>query len=184
MDTIESFVATIEHTPLSTDQLTELSKKVNYRGYVPKVKVELYDNLAKITNINDLFENKYDSVILLYQLHNGDTPIGHFIAIIKHDHETYSYYDSYALGVEELLHRIHEEGFIKRLIMGHTIDINTHQHQQFLNSSNTCGLHALVRCLFPKLNNEGFHLFFKPYMDKHVDLDIIVSLIFAFTIEN
>ena len=144
-----------ESVSLSADDILKITDN--------RCDVMVYTDLHKITDINQLFENK-DAVVILYQAKEN---YGHFISLLKHSDHILEFFDPYGFDIDEELKfsefniREHEGQLVphlKHLIdnSGYQLIVNKQKLQQFKKDVNTCGRWCAVRIKFLHLSLAQF----------------------------
>jgi len=98
-----------------------------------------------------------NTVFVLLMVKGGSKNVGHWVAIIRHENGTYSYYDPYGMTVEQDLAIAHEGGQLVKLLTQVHFDTNHVRHQQMKSHVNTCGRHCAVRSVFHELTNAQYN---------------------------
>lgn len=148
--------------PLSGEDLIDMATKMGnaHTGWIS------YDDLNTVRNINDLFmvnaqtgEKKLNAVFVLLQIHNdAQMPVvGHWILLSLDDQNRVSYYDPYALSIEEDIKVTGESQLLPRLLQGVDVDVNRFKHQKFKDDIQTCGRHTAVRAFFHFMSNQEYN---------------------------
>lgn len=162
-----------EKIPFSGDDIIDAAKPV-------RVKILVYEDLAPMTNIKDLFSNGYNAIALLYQTSRNN---GHWVTILF-DHGTLklTFYDSYGFKIDEELKLEHynHEAHLTRIVANSTslyrdFEQNTKQMQAKQSDINTCGRYTALRCRHKDMSNSEFNAFIKPLLLKHTD-DVVTML--------
>lgn len=128
-----------------------------------KAKVVTYDKLYQYHNIDELLE-PYGAVFLLYLF---KPRYGHWTAVIKRNHNTIEYFDSYGQVPDEVLDYIpisfrkktHQDyPYLSRLLWKspYNIEYNEHHFQKHKPDIKTCGRFAALRVIFRHLTLNKF----------------------------
>lgn len=129
-----------------------------------KVPIYYYNKVKNsVYNISDLF--KKQKCFILFINNPMDPDIGHFVAFTTRKNEVY-YFDSYGNKTNEIILNTHPKIMEWLIGSGMKFFINESSLQD-MDSSQTCGRYALMRCLLNKLSNEEF----KELINKKVTLD-------------
>jgi len=179
----------IEEIALTGEDLVEISRKLGQ----PNVEWILYNDLAKVNNIKDLFMGNIVAVFVLLEIVNQPRQnVGHWIYLgLDADNNKIIHYDSYGFDIDqETSITGQDKGLLLNLIgkSGLNLDVNRYKHQSNSerDNTNTCGRFCSVRSVFFHLNNKQFNDFIimPPIRDKLIaNPDILISSLTAFTIE-
>jgi len=163
---MDTLVREIEKIPLSGDDLQQQAMKMGNM----KTKWMVYDDLgARNTDGTFVFKNisqvfitprgRLNTVFVLLRIQNhSHSEVGHWIALIQNEmNGNISYYDPYALTIEQDLAVTGERDFLTRLLSGVNVDVNKHQHQKFKNEVQVCGRHTVIRSIFHFFTNDQYH---------------------------
>lgn len=177
----KDIVSLLESIPLSGDDLITIATKMGN----PDVSWMLYDDLADVRKIEDLFQNSVNTVFLLLQIRHTDgvQSVGHWVALSMLEDGTTIYYDPYGLSVNEDLLITSEPDFILKLLKNRNVDVNKFQHQDLKHETNVCGRHTCLRSIFHFLTNNQYNdTIIAPLIKtKQVaNPDILISLITGF----
>ncbi len=185
---MDNLINNIEVIPLSGDDLQMMAMKMGN----PKTGWMTYSMLSQFANVDSIFElnrstgeHKFNTVfILLMILNEGDKPqVGHWISLSFDDKLVLNYYDPYGLSIEQDLAVTGESDLLIKLLQGHDVMINKHQHQALRANQNECGRHTVVKSIFHFLNVDQYNeLVIMPLIKtKQVSTpDVLVSLLTAF----
>lgn len=188
------FIQQLEEIPLDGDDLIIMSTKLGN----PLCKWMMYDELAKVDNIEALFQEGNNTMFILLQIQtqNGNT-VGHWISMTKYDPKAkntrgfeYGHYDSYGLSVDEELSFTHAQPLLTNILTGVKFEENRVQHQAFKNKQtdiNTCGRHTVSRSVFYYLTNKNYNdLIIKPILTRSEvrDPDVMVAILTGFLPPN
>ena len=186
---MDTLVLEIEKIPLSGQDLVDQSVKMGN----PNVRWMFYDDLSKFRHIDEVFMlnrqtgwHKYNTVYLLLEIRNhSQSTVGHWIALIIDSEKNFalSYYDPYALTIEQDLMVTGEKDLLTNLLSGMYVDVNSFQHQKFKNEVQVCGRHTVVRGLFHFYTNKQYNdVVIAPLIKTRqvCDADTLVSLLTAF----
>lgn len=194
------FIEQLEEIPLDGNDLIIMSTKLGN----PHCKWMVYDDLAMVEHINELFTNADGSdsgintmfILLQIQSQNGDT-IGHWISITKYNPLAknvlgfeYGHYDPYGFTLDQELSFTHEKPLLTNLLTGVKFEENRVRHQAFKNKLtdiNTCGRHCVSRAIFYYLTNKNYNdLIIKPILNRNDvrDPDVMVSVLTGFLPPN
>lgn len=119
------------------------------------IKIITYPMLGKMRHIDEAFDKK-GRCIMLYLTHNEHS--GHWVCMLNKGKEI-EYFDSYGEPPEEALddvplsklQRLDEDyPYLTKLFRdsGKKVSYNHHPFQKTKDDINTCGRHAVVRCLY------------------------------------
>ena len=171
----DNIIKNAENISLNFDDLKKLCDPYD-------VKVMLYQDLIDIDDINVLFSDS-DNLIVLYRTTNN---YGHFVALMKYDTHI-EYFDSYgkepdfelSLSKETLRHMNgqvipHIKGLLKeaREKYKYKTIFNNVQLQKFHADVNTCGRYCALRI---KLRHINLHRFQSLLINQKHDPDMIVT---------
>lgn len=175
---MDSIVINLEKIPLSGDDLIEISSKMGNSD----VSWMLYDDLANINDISELFQGNINTVFLLLQItHTNEvSSVGHWVNIMIDGNDNISYYDPYGLSINEDLIVTKEPDLLSRLLKGRRVEESTFRHQSFKHETQVCGRHCCLRSVFNFLNNKEYNdnVIQPLIVSKQVkDPDVLVSLI-------
>lgn len=196
---MDTLVREIEKIPLSGQDLQQQAMKMGNS----RTKWMLYDQLCAknsdgtfvFSHINQVFDANFhensaargrlNTVFVLLQIQdNSHSQVGHWIALLLDDQKgNISYYDPYALTIEQDLAVTGEQDHLTRLLSGVGVDINRHQHQKFKNEVQVCGRHTVIRSLFHFFTNDEYNdLVVAPLIKSRQvsDADTLVSLMTVF----
>lgn len=183
---LTDFIDQLELIPLSGEDLIMMTTKLNNPG----CRFMLYDDLAGVEKISQLFEEGNNTMFILLKIisKNGEG-IGHWISIIKYSANMgfdYGHYDSYGLSIDGELSFTHAEPYLSKLLTGIRLEESRIQHQKFKDKRhdvNTCGRHVVSRSLFYYLTNAQYNRMIIQPILKDNDVrnpDVMVSLLTAF----
>ena len=159
---MDDLINQLEIIPLSGDDLLDMVAKM---GNKKTTWIE-YDSLSSIRSINELFgvdpmtgNKTLNSVFVLLQIHNDSAKpvVGHWIVLTLDDHNRLSYYDPYALTIEQDIKVTGESNLLPRLLKGIQVDVNRFQHQKFKDAVQTCGRHTAIRAFFHFMSNQEYN---------------------------
>lgn len=174
----KNLVTILESIALSGEDLIEISSKMGN----PDVSWMLYDDLDKVSKIEELFTNGITCVFLLLQIRHTDgvQSVGHWVALSILEDGTTIYYDPYGLSINEDLLITKEPDLILKLLQNKNVDINDRQHQSIKHETNVCGRHCCLRSIFHFLTNRQYHeTVIAPLIESKqvANPDIMISLI-------
>ena len=161
-------------------QLTE--QDIQRIAFPSKVKILVYEDLAKMDTINDIFPGDTEAIALLYQTTRNS---GHWVTLLFNKRaRRLTFYDSYGFRVDDELKLEHynHEAHLTR-ILGNSEDLfdifdeNNKRMQQRVEDVNTCGRYTALRCRYKYLKNSEFNDMIKPIMLKHPD-EVVTMLTF------
>jgi len=150
-----------------------------------KVKVYSYDELSQFPTIDALLE-PYESVVILYET---APDFGHWCCLFKAKNDKgkdiISFFDPYALKVDDQLNFINKDFRLKNnsyyptlsALMtdsNYPIEYNEHPVQQMKDGTNTCGRWCIMRLKLKHLPLKEFYDLFKS--DKNFSSDDLVIL--------
>lgn len=138
---------TIKDYPLSDDDIRTILGN--------DIKIITYPMLGKMRDISEAFDSK-GRCIMLYLTHSESS--GHWICMLNKGREI-EYFDSYGEPPEEPLEDVpatrlqqmdESYPYLTKLLRGSgkRVSYNHHAFQQTKGNINTCGRHAVVRCLY------------------------------------
>lgn len=188
---LTNFIEQLEEIPLDGRDLIIMSTKLGNPG----CKWMLYDDLANVKHISDLFESGINTMYILLEIEDSVEPIGHWISIINYTSGTnidydYGHYDPYGFSIDQELSFTHSQPLLEDLLAGQRLEENRHQHQSFKHKKtdvNTCGRHVVSRSVFYYMSNQDYDkLIIEPILkDNWIrDPDTMVSLLTAFLPPN
>lgn len=160
----------IEQIPLS---FTELRRML--RG-MPATLIH-YDDLSKYKSLTELFA-KSKSVIILLEIENGRTKVGHWIALLEYsDH--IEHFDSYGLDIDEELSITHERNYLTQLFRNSSkrLESSGKKLQAMREHVNTCGRWVVARLLLRAFEMKEFLAF---VAGVHQQPDVMVTLLTMF----
>lgn len=179
----------IESIALDGNDLKTIAGKMGQ----PNTEWILYDDLKKVTKIEDLFMGNVNAIYVLLEIVNPpQNPVGHWITLIlDRNTSTLIHYDSYGFNVDqETSITGQDKGVLLNLVRnsGLKLDINksAHQSNDERANVNTCGRFCAVRAIFFRLSNKEFNdlIIQPPIKDKLVsDPDILVSALTGWLVE-
>jgi len=180
----------IESISLSGDDLKMIASKMGQ----PNTEWILYDDLKKVSKIEDLFMGEINAVYVLLEIINDaqNGNVGHWILLIlNRDTNVLTHYDSYGFNVDQettitgqdkglLLNLVRNSNSFSTNAKKWKLDVNKHPHQanNEREKVNTCGRFCCVRAIFFRLTNDEFNSFIitPPIKDRLIaDADILVS---------
>jgi hypothetical protein len=137
----------IKSYPLSDDDIRKILGQ--------DIKIITYPQLAKMRSIDEAFDRK-GRCIMLYL--TEDAHSGHWVCMLKKGNSI-EYFDPYGEAPEEALQDVPQSKleqlneaypYLTRLMRGSgkKVTYNHHPFQQLKRDINTCGRHAVVRCLY------------------------------------
>ena len=185
---MDNLINQLEIIPLSGDDLIDMSSKM---GNHKTMWIE-YKELSKISNLNQLFQinpetndKKINSIFILLEVINSNrkATVGHWVVLSLDDHNRLSYYDPYALTIEQYIKITHESNLLPKLLKGINVDVNKYQHQRFKDNVQTCGRHCSIRAFFHFMTNKEYNnLVVMPLIKKREvkDADTFANLMTAF----
>ena len=188
---LTDFIESLESIPLDGNDLIVMSAKLGNPG----CNWMLYNNLAKVKNIEELFPININTMYILLQIQsqNGES-IGHWVSLIKYDNVSgfdYGHYDSYGFTIDQEIAITHENPtLLTNLLTGVRIEESRVQHQAFKNKKNdinTCGRHTVTRSIFYYLTNAQYNkMIIQPALnDRNVkNPDVLVSILTGFLPPN
>ena len=141
----------------------------------------LYD---RIPLSKEAFFGLKTCVIVLYQMHdrsgNKNNKIGHYSLVMKTPgSKQLRYFSSYGFTPEYEIHLTHSKGKLLKLL-GKKYTYNRTRLQN-VTRTQTCGLHALIRSFFYKLNDRAYNSLLKRFHSQNPDdLVSIMSLCLVF----
>ncbi len=156
---IMNSIKEIEAVPLDDTDIRKMLKGI---------KILVYPDLAKYTNIEDAFDSK-GRLVLLYPT-NGQYD-GHWTCLIWHKKSnTIEFFDSYGLDVDtekkwlteaQLIEYHEDKPLLTNLLRkanenGKKIIHNHYQFQSFRNNNNDCGRFVVVRLLSKDMSLKAF----------------------------
>lgn len=159
----------VEAQDLSGAQLIRMTKG--------KAKAMVYDDLRLVSHLEQLFD-KTSCVFVLLQIKGAVSPVGHWIALIKHrDH--IEHFDSYGLSVDQEIALTYEKHYLTDLIDNSRTNVVTSQKklQAVREHVNTCGRWCVLRCLLKNINMREFYDFISS-SDTHPDMVAALTTIF------
>lgn len=195
------FIDRLELIPLDGEDLVIMSSKLGN----PNVKWILYDDLATVNNIEELFTSGNNTMYILLSIEaTTGQPIGHWVSIIKYGDRAdsldassrksvdydYGHYDSYGFTIDQELAFTHAKPLLVDLLTGVRLEESRVKHQQFKDKQhdvNTCGRHTVTRSVFYYLSNKEYdRLIIQPILkDNDVrNPDVMVSLLTGFLPPN
>ena len=129
----------------------------------------MYDDMPTTP---DKFFGHYKCCIVLYNMHDRTgrkvNKVGHFALVMKTPgSKKLRYFSSYGLRCESEIHATHSKGKLLK-ILGNDYPYNRVQLQGSRNT-NTCGLHALIRAYFWKLENKDYLKLVKRFLAQNPD---------------
>lgn len=153
-----------------------------------KVNMLTYDELVNYDDIDHVL-GKYGVCVLLVETKENN---GHWICMFKTISDNkkkepiVSFFDSYALPVDDQLHfvnmKFREENnmlypYLSYLLYKcpYPIEYNEHQFQKLSPQINTCGRWVILRLLLKHLSLKKFYKLFKP--SKKIDSDDLVTIL-------
>lgn len=153
-----------------------------------KVNMVTYDELVNYDNIDQVL-GKYGVCVLLIETKNNS---GHWVCIYKtltdnkKKEPMISFFDSYALPVDDQLHYVSTEfrednnmmyPYLSYLLYNspYPIEYNHHQFQELSPKINTCGRWVIMRLLLRDLPLKKFHKLFKS--SKKINSDDLVTIL-------
>lgn len=159
----------VEAQDLSGAQLVRMTKG--------KARAMRYDDLRSVTRLEQLFD-KTNCVIVLLQIQGASSPVGHWIALIKHN-DHIEHFDSYGLSVDQEIALTYEQHYLSDLIDQSRTNVVTSQKklQAVREHVNTCGRWCVLRCLLRNLNMRDFYDFISS-SDTHPDMVAALTTIF------
>ena len=160
----------MESIPLAGDDAEFLMK-----GRTPYIFI-LYDDLAKYNSLDDLFGDDM-AILILLQIKDGQSDIGHWICCFKNPTENNQLYwfDPLGMGVEEEMSITHEDRqLMTKLLKNKKVVINSIKFQESKKDLNTCFRHVCCRVVFNHLNNEQYYSFITK---SHYNPDEMVTLL-------
>ena len=119
------------------------------------IKIITYPMLGKMRSIDEAFDKK-GRCIMLYLTHSSNS--GHWVCMLNKGNEI-EYFDSYGEPPEEPLEGVprgkleqmdEDQPYLTALLRksGKKVSYNHHAFQKTRGDINTCGRHAVVRCLY------------------------------------
>ena len=146
-----------------------------------------YPKLNNVFNIDEIFEVGKNYAIILYLT---DVNVGHWIALLKYD-DTIEWYDSYGGNPIHIRKELnitkedtdmlneHDGSLIEDLAYrsGYRFIWNTKRRQIMRDGVNSCGDHAIFRCLFHHLNLKEYNNMMDSLLKKHpgINADDLVT---------
>lgn len=160
------------------DQLSE--RDIQRIAAPTNVKILVYEDLASMDTINDIFPGSTEAVALLYQTSRNS---GHWVTLLfNKDARRLTFYDSYGFRVDDelKLENYNHEAYLTRILGNSThlfdnFDENNKRMQARVEDVNTCGRYTALRCRYKDLKNSEFNDMIKPIMLKHPD-DVVTML--------
>ena len=155
-------------TPIDIETTVRLCGKGNFIGV-------LYDDLARWTEARLA---RYDGVIILFTKHGerGDST-GHFCCVFKLA-GVWNFFDPLAVGYDKILHIMHSERHLSRILQGQKVLENHHRFQKFQDNVQDCALHCATRLRMRKKSHSEYSAWLKY---KRLSPDELVSLMHAMT---
>ena len=155
-------------TPIDIDEAVRLCGPGNFVGV-------MYDDLARWTEARLA---KYDGVMILFTKHgsSGDG-VGHFCSCWK-EGGVWNLFDPLAVGYDKILHIMHSERHLSRILQGQKVVENHHRFQKFADNVQDCALHCCTRLRLRKKSHSEYSAFLKY---KRLSADELVSLMHALT---
>jgi hypothetical protein len=156
----DKLVSRIEEIPLSGDDLIKIARCLSMNRSIWM----LYDDLAKFSQPDEIFKDKYEAIYVLLQIKSEDptkSAVGHWVCFIFHrEKNEYYWYDSYGIPIAKELSLTHEPDTILKLTKNVNLGMeNKHRHQMFRDDVNTCGRHCVLRSVFWHLDNDEYNRF-------------------------
>lgn len=184
MTGIKELIESVKYTPLSFDELNQLSKK----HYGRPMKVVNYQELIQNPkSLHELFGH-HKSIILYYpNMDTNEGLMGHFIAMVKSPDTVY-FFDPYGdridsqkpTGDPQNLYNERQNTLIKMLLeSGYNVDYSDHKLQNKKNPKiATCGRWSVWRANHPEMDNDEFAKLVKGLTRKYkMKYDDLVSLL-------
>jgi len=139
---------------------------------VPRVKIIAYPDIAKLKNIDEIFDVNGRAVIFFMEQKQGNSVIGHWECIFKNpiNPKDIQFFDSYGLRPDACMkwlnsnqqRQLHEQGpFLSPLLKqamynGYTVGYNSKQLQQYADDVDTCGRFVSSRLIQQRLDNVAY----------------------------
>jgi len=158
----------------------DIKKMIGKHGDLARVM--LYNELADVQSLRDLFSEKINIVIILLSIEGPDAqPVGHWICMLDQQ-EQYEHFDSYGLTVDQELHITHEQPYLSQLMNAADKKVfqSTEQLQRIKEHTNTCGRYVVARAKNLHLTNAQFNAFIRSSETKP---DIAVTLMTMYLLD-
>ena len=137
-----------------------------------KVKYMLYNSLSRYNSIDEVLHGT-DGVVILLEIKDGKSNVGHFVCIFKNK-QGINYFDSYAMGMDKDLSLMHENPKIfQKLFRNKKVKQNKKKYQKLKKDIQSCGRWCGVRLRFHELTDNEFH---KLMTSSKYEPDDLVSL--------
>ena len=163
----------------------DINEKLNGR-----TKIFMYRDLKHINDIEQLFNNSNDSVVILYE---KKPKIGHWVCMIRYVKKgkpTIEFFDSYGIFPDDQKKHISKE-FLKtseqdfnkiaellyKASDRYAIEFNDHKLQKWAPGIATCGPHVVSRIMMKDLPLEKCNAFLNSFKDKGLSPDDVVTVI-------
>lgn len=182
-------ILNIEAIALTGDDLVTIARKMG----MPNSNWILYNDLGKVTRMEDLFMGDTIALYVLLEIVDGDSNVGHWITLIlNRDTNTLIHYDSYGFNVDqETSITGQDKGLLLNLIRSSqlTHDVNKYQHQSNDERANvnTCGRFCSLRAVFFQLTNKEFNnlIIEPPIKDRLIaNPDVLVASLTGFLVKE
>ena len=154
--------------PLSSDDI--------YKILNGKCKIIIYPELLKYNTIDELFDDSFDCVVILY-MHNKIVNgfYGHWCCIFKIDNKTIEFFDSYGKFCDDQLNSKIDTHFRKEYGLEYPLltyllyytankyklTFNHHKYQG--PTTSTCGRHCCVRLLNRHMKLSDYNNYINSY---------------------
>ena len=166
------------HKPLSDEDIHKIL------GY--KCKIIKYFELGDYKDLDDLMPNLTDAVVILYEKSLNS---GHWVGLLKHNHNTFEFFDPHGLQADkELLwinlktrRLLHEETpYLTNLLQNETYTYNKIKYQSSDAYANACGFHVchrIYRIFNNNMNLEEYHKYMNSIKEEYkISYDTIVAI--------
>lgn len=164
--TLKKLISSAEDIPLSIGDLKCL--------LCDKGNVIIYEDLINYDNIIDAM-GEHNRLIVLYNLKGG---IGHFVSLFRIDNVIY-FYNSYGLKPDaEIDMFVHPLPILTNMLLQSKfiVKTNIYKHQEFKEHINTCGRHAVIRCLKNDMDHNEYNDWLKSMKMKPDELVSLMTI--------
>ena len=166
MATLRDVVRTEIKTPVDIETAVRLCGPGNFKGI-------LYDDLSSWTEARLA---RYDGVMILFTKHGGGGgAVGHFCCLYKLG-GVWQLFDPLAVGLDQILHIMHSEPHLTRILAGHKVEQNHRRFQKFADNVQDCALHCATRLKMRRMSHTAYSQWLKY---KRLSGDELVSLLHA-----